>query len=144
MSKNKRSNKNMIHGQINLTDMLSLQLVKNDFETICSIIDKNNKNVSGQILSLMLQPYLSLSCLEAINFLNKKRTRINIKNYSSHSVENIRNSLKNSMNRINKIYKNLEEDELEIDSQFSHEVKNQFLQKNNLYYNIGLYVNVKL
>ena len=87
----------------------------------------------------MLQPYLSLSCLEAINFLNKKRTRINIKNYSSHSVENIRNSLKNSMNRINKIYKNLEEDELEIDSQFSHEVKNQFLQKNNLYYNIGLY-----
>ncbi len=92
----------------------------------------------------MLQPYLSLSCLEAINFLNKKRTRINIKNYSSHSVENIRNSLKNSMNRINKIYKNLEEDELEIDSQFSHEVKNQFLQKNNLYYNIGLYVNVKL
>ena len=141
MSNKKNIKKTNAHKNINLSDTLSLQLIKNDFETIQAIIYKNHANEGAPIISLVLLPYFSLSCVEALNFLKDKSLISNIKNNSSHSPEIIRNDLKKMMNRINKIYKGVLEIDEEVDLRARNEVKYDFIKMNNLYYNIGFYSN---
>ena len=142
MNNKKKANKqSKAQKSFNLPDTLSLQLIKNDFETIQAIIYKNHENEGAPIISLVLLPYFSLSCVEALNFLKDKRIISNIKNNSSHSPEIIRNDLKKMMNRINKIYKGVLEIDEEVDLRARNEVKYDFIKMNNLYYNIGFYSN---
>lgn len=140
MSNNKmRSSKKNAPKNLNLAEILNLQLIKNDFETIEKIINENRPTDGAPIIFLIILPYLSLSCVEALNILKEKRILTNIKNNSSHSPETIRNDLKKTMNRINKIYKGILEIDEEVDLKFRNEVKYEFIKTNNLYYNIGFY-----
>jgi len=139
LSNKKSIKRTNIHKNINLIDTLSLQLIKNDFETIQAIIYKNHENKDASIIYLILLPYLSLSCVEALNILKDKKIVFNIKNDSSLSPENIRNDLKKTMNRMNKIYRGVCEIDGEVDIRFRNEVNYDFIKSNNLYYNIGFY-----
>lgn len=113
--------------------------MKNDFEIIKKIVENNLDSKYGPIIVLFLQPFLSLTCVEALDFLAKKNISLDIKNNSSYSVEMIRNKIKFSMKRINKIYKYIAETDLEMDLEFRNKVRYEIIKNKQLYYNIGLY-----
>lgn len=135
----KKKSKTILSKNISLIDRLSLQLVKNDFEIIKKIVENNLDSKYGPIIVLFLQPFLSLSCVEALDFLSEKNISLDIKNNSSYSVEMIRNKIKISMKRINKIYKYIAETDLDMDLEFRNKVRYEIIKNNQLYYNIGLY-----
>ena len=68
-----RSPKKNSPKSLNLSEIMNLQLIKNDFETIEKVINENQPTEGASIIILVILPYLSLSCVEALNVLKEKR-----------------------------------------------------------------------
>lgn len=119
---------------------ISLAVMQIFYDDVTLLNLSNTLITKSPIEILYLVPFLSLFCVESVNFFGEQK--INIKtNFNSEFNENkIRIKLKCFEDKFSQSEKIVKNCDFLQDSFFRNKIKCKFIKKLNLYYNLGCYI----
>lgn len=109
-------------------------IVKRDFELLKKIAIQMKPE-----LQMQLTPYTALLCYEAINYLKRKGSTVNIEQTSKYSIKDIRQKAKFFDLSINKLLQSINNVDRIQNEYYKRLLRYKLFGKLNLYYNIGVW-----
>ena len=117
---------------------LSIMQIFYDDDTLLNLL--NNLITKSPIEILYLVPFLSLFCVESVNFFAEQKINIKTNFNSEFNEKKIRIKLKCFEDKFLQSEKIVKNCDLLQDSFFRNKIKCNLIKKLNLYYNLGCYI----